>query len=140
MASLFWSFMDAVIPPPHKIPEGQRPEIAATSGGPQLEESRELSRAGSKTALERRRVRGDPNAPQDDHEVEVEDLGPDSEDEVQAQENPLDPQDLASQPTPTPQLQDQTGLEDSEAPQTSGEEESLSGLHMGDLLKVAKFY
>ena len=77
----------------------------------------------------------------------MEDLGPDSEDEVQVQGNPLDPWDLASQitvrrprPTPTPQLQDQSGLEDSEAPQTSGEEESLSSLHTGDLLEDAKFY
>ena len=37
-------------------------------------------------------------------------------------------------------LEDQSGLEDSEAPQTSGEEESQSGLHMGDLLEDAKFY
>ena len=88
-----------------------------------------------------------PNAPQDDHEVEVEDLGPDSEDEEQDQGNPLDPGDLASQitvrrprPMPIPQLQDQSGLEDSETPQTTGEEESQSGLHMGDLLKDAKFY
>ena len=87
--------MDAVIPPPHKIPEGQRPQTTATSGGPRPEESREPRRAGSKTALEWRRVRGDPNAPQDDHEVEVEDLGPDSEDEEQDQGNPLDPGDLA---------------------------------------------
>ena len=41
---------------------------------------------------------------------------------------------------PNLQSQDQSGLEDSETPQTSGEEESLSGLHMGDLLKDAKFY
>ena len=122
--------MDTVIPPPCKIPEGQKPETAATSGGSQPEESREPGRAGSKTALERRRVRGDPNAPQDDHEVEVEDLGPDSEDEEQGQRNPLDPGDLTGQitvrrprPMHTPQLQDQSGLEDSEAPQTSGEEE-----------------
>ena len=31
-------------------------------------------------------------------------------------------------------------LEDSETPQATGEEESLSGLHTGDLLKDAKFY
>ena len=138
--------MDTVIPPPHKIPEGQKPETTATSGGSQPKESREPGRAGSKTAVERRRVRGDPNAPQDDHEVEVEDLGPDSEDEEQDQGNPLVPRDLASQitvrrprPKPTPQLQDQSSLEDSETPQTTGEE-SQSGLHMGDLLKDAKFY
>ena len=60
--------MDAVIPPPHKIPEGQKPETTATSGGSQPEESREPGRAGSRTALERRRVRGDPqDTPQDDH-------------------------------------------------------------------------
>ena len=87
--------MDAVIPPPRKIPEGQKPETTATSGGSWPKESREPGRAGSKTALERRRVRGDPNAPQDDHEVEVEDLGPDSEDEEQDQGNPSDPRDLA---------------------------------------------
>ena len=71
----------------------------------------------------------------------MEDLGPESEE--QDQENPLDPGDLARQITvrrPRPQLQDQSGLEDSETPQTTGEEESLSGLHMGDLLEDAKFY
>ena len=143
MTSLFWSFIDTVIPPPRKIPEGQKPETAATSGGPRPEESREPGRAGSKTALERRRVRGDPNAPQDDHEVEVEDLGPDSEDEEQGQRNPLDPGDLAGQitvrrprPMHTPQLQDQSSLEDSLTPQTSGEEESQSGLHRGIYLKT----
>ena len=40
MASLFRSFMDAVIPPPpRKAPEGQRPRAASTSGHPQPEES-----------------------------------------------------------------------------------------------------
>ena len=33
--------MDAVIPPPRKIPEGQKPETTATSGGSRPEESRE---------------------------------------------------------------------------------------------------
>ena len=81
----------------------------------------------------------------------MENLGPDSEDEEQGQRNPMDPGDLASQitvrrprPTPRPQsqdqLQDQSGLEDSETPQTSGEEESQSGLHLGDLLEDTKFY
>ena len=146
MASLFRSFMEAMAPP-HQIPEGQRSQTTVISGGSQPKESREPRKAGSKTALEWRRVRGDPNSPQDDHEVEVEDLGPDSEDEVQYQGNPLDPGDLPSQitvrkprSTPIPQLQDQSGLEDSETPQTTGEEESLSSLHMGDLLKDAKFY
>ena len=110
-----------------------------------------LGRADSKTALEWKRVRGDPNAPQDDHEVEVEDLGPDSEDEEQGQRNPMDPGDFVSQitvrrprPTPIPQihdqLQDKSGLEDSDTTQTSGEEESQSGLHSGDLLEDAKFH
>ena len=144
MASLFQSFMEAMAPP-QQIPEGQRPQTTTTSGGPRPKESRESRMAGSKTALERRRVRGDPNAPQDDHEVE--DLGPDSEDEEQDQGNPSDPGDLVSQitvrrprPMPIPQLQDQSGLEDSEAPQTTGEEESQSGLHTGDLLEDTKFY
>ena len=90
---------------------------------------------------------GGPNAPQDDHEVEVEDLDPDSEDEEQDQGNPMDPGYLPSQttvrkprPMPIPQLQDQSGLEDSETLQTTGEEESLSSLHKGDLLEDAKFY
>ena len=143
MTSLFQSFMDAVIPPPRKIPEGQKPETTATSGGSWPEESREPGRAGSRTALERR-VRGDPqDTPQDDLEVEVEDLGSDSEEDEWGQRNPLDPGDLASQitvrrprPTHTPQPQDQSGLEDSEAPQPSGEEESQSGLHTGIYLKT----
>ena len=37
-------------------------------------------------------------------------------------------------------LQEKLGLEDSEAPETAGEEESTSSLHMGDLLEDAKFY
>ena len=80
--------MEAVAPP-HQIPEAQRPQTTATGGGPWPKESREPRKAGSKAALEWRRVRGDPNAPQDDHEVEVEDLGPDSEDEEQDQGNPI---------------------------------------------------
>ena len=88
--------MDAVIPPPPKISEGQKPKTAAASGGSRPKESREPGKADSKTALEQRRVRGDPNAPQDDLEVEVEDLGPNSEDEEQGQRNPMDLGDLAS--------------------------------------------
>ena len=79
--------------------------------------------------------------------MEVEDSSPDSEDEEQGQRNPLDTGDLAGQitvrrprPTHTPQLQDQSSLDDSEAPLTSGEEESQSSLHTGDLLEDTKFY
>ena len=62
MASLFRSFMDAVIPPPpRKAPEGQRPQTAPTSGGPQpegpnVEESRDPQQASSRADLEQRRV------------------------------------------------------------------------------------
>ena len=78
----------------------------------------------------------------------MEDLGPDSEDEEQDQRESFWILGISlrqitvwrPRPTPKPQLQDQSGLEDSETPQTTGEEESLSSLHTGDLLKDAKFY
>ena len=66
--------------------------------------------------------------------MEVEDLGPESEEDEQEQRNPLDPGDLASQITvrrprstlaPVIPMQDESGLEDSEAPETTGEEELL---------------
>ena len=79
----------------------------------------------------------------------MEDLGPESESEEQDQRNPLDPGDLARQITvrrprpthiPVIPVQDESGLEDSEAPETSGEEESTSGLCMRDIIEDAKFY
>ena len=97
--------MDAVIPPPpRKAPEGQRPWAASTSGHPQPEESkpeesREPQQASSRTDLEHRRVTNDPDVLDDDQQVEVEDLGPESEEDEQKQRNPLDPGDLASQIT-----------------------------------------
>ena len=91
----------------------------------------------SRADLEQRRVTDDPNALEDDQQVEVEDLGPESESEEQDQRNPLDPGDLARQITvrrprpthiPVIPVQDESGLENSEAPETSGEEESTSCL------------
>ena len=85
-------------------------------------------------------------------QVEVEDLGPSSDEDEQEQRNPLDPGDLASQITvrrprprltPTAPLEEDFGLEDSEAPETTGEEESegaAGGLLTGDILEDAKFY
>ena len=81
--------------------------------------------------------------------MEVEDLGSESEEDEQEQRNPLDPGDLASQitvrrprPAPVPVIppEEESALEDSEAPETTGEEESEGGLHTGDLLEDAKFY
>ena len=81
--------------------------------------------------------------------MEVEDLGPDSEEDEQEQRNPLDARDLASQITvrrprsmlvPVIPPQEESALEDSEAPETTGEEESEGGLHTGDLIEDAKFY
>ena len=70
----------------------------------------------SRAALER---------PTDDHEVEVEELGSDIEEDQQVQRNPMDSGDLATQiavrrpvPTPTPDLMDQTGPEDSRSSQS----------------------
>ena len=155
MASLFRSFMDAVIPPPpRKAPEGQRPWATSTSGHPKPEESRpEESRkpqqASSRIDLEQRRVTNDPDVLDDDQQVEVEDLGPESEEDEQEQRNPLDPGNLASQITvrrprstlaPVIPMQDKSGLEDSKAPETTGEEESTSGLLTRDLIEDAKFY
>ena len=81
--------MDAVIhPPPRKAPEGQRSQTAPTSGGPwpeesRPEESREPQQASSRTDLEQRRVTDDPGVLEDDQQVEVEDLGPESEEDEQ---------------------------------------------------------
>ena len=59
----------------------------------------------------------------------VEDLGPESEEDEQEQRNPLDPGDLASQITvrrprstlaPMIPLQEESDLEDSDAPETTG--------------------
>ena len=134
MASLFRSFMDPVIPPPpHKAPEGQRPRAASTSGRPQPEESRPKEsrdpwQASSRADLEQRWVTHDPNV-LGDQQVEVEDLGSDSEEDEQEQRNPLDPRDLASQitvrrprPAPVPVIPplEESALEDSEAPETTG--------------------
>ena len=147
--------MDAVIPPlPCKAPEGQRSQTTPTSSGLWLEESkpkesRESQQASSRKDLEQRRVTSDPSVLEGDQQVEVEDLGPESEEDEQEQRNPLDTGDLASQITvrrprsilaPVIPLQQESGLEDSEAPETTGEEESTSVLRMGDLLEDTKFY
>ena len=146
--------MDAVIPPPpKKAPEGQRPRATSTSGHPQPEESqpeetREPQQTSSRADLEQRRVTHDPNV-LGDQQVEVEDLGSECGEDEQEQRNPLDPGDLASQitvrrprPAPVPVIppQEESALEDSEAPETTGEEESEDGLLTGDLLEDAKFY
>ena len=85
--------------------------------------------------------------PADDHEVKVEELGSDIEEDQQDQRDPLDPGDLAGQIavrrpalTPTPHPIDQTGPEDSESPQSWAEEESMSSLDTGNLLEDTKFY
>ena len=97
--------MDAVIPPPpRKAPEGQRPQTAITSGGrwpeeSRPEESRKPQQVSSRADLEQRRVTDDPGVLEDDQQVEVEDLGPEIEEDEQEQRNPLDPGDLASQIT-----------------------------------------
>ena len=82
----------------------------------------------------------------------MEELGPESDGDEQEQRNPLDPGDLASQITvrrPRPRLtpmappEEDFDLEDSEAPETTGEEESegaVGGLLTGDILEDAKFY
>ena len=61
----------------------------------------------------------------DDHEVEVEELESDSEEDQRDQRNPLDPGDLVGQIavrrpalTPTPRPIDRTGPEDFESPQS----------------------
>ena len=155
MASLFRSFKDAVIPPPPtRAPEGQRPRTASRCGGPRPEESRpeetrEPQQTGSRADLEQRRVTDDPNVLERVQQVEVEDLGPESDEDEQEQRNPLDPGDLASQiavrrprpiHTPVAPLEEDSDLEYSEAPETPGEEESLGSLRTGDILEDTKFY
>ena len=112
------------------------------------EETREPQQASSRADLEQRRAARDPNV-LGDQQVEVEDLGSESEEDEQEQRNPLDPGDLASQitvrrprPAPVPVIppEEESALEDSEAPETTGEEESEGGLHTGDLLEDTKFY
>ena len=74
--------MDTVIPPPRKIPEGQRPQTTATSGG--LHGLRNLGKPGEQAPKQLWNGEGSGVAPMPHKmidEVEVEDLGPESEDE-----------------------------------------------------------
>ena len=107
---------------------------------------------GSRTDLEQQMVTDNPEVLERVGQVEVEDLGPSSDEDEQEQRNPLDPGDLASQITvrrPRPRLtptappEEDFALEDSEAPETTGEEESegaIGGLLTGDIIEDAKFY
>ena len=126
--------MDAVIPPPpRRAPEGQRPRVTSTSGRPQPEESRpeeteEPQQTGSRADLEQRRVTDDPDVLERVKQVEVEDLGPESDEDEQEQRNPLDPGNFASQIavrrprpilTPVAPLEEDSDLEYSEAPKNT---------------------
>ena len=81
-----------------------------------------------------------------DHEVEVEELGSDIEEDQQVQRNPMDPGSLADQiavrrPAPTrPPETEPLSPEDSGSLPLQVEEESIGGLVTGDLLEDAKFY
>ena len=144
-------------PPPQRAPEGRRPRSASVGSCPQAAESRpegtgESQQTGSRTDLEQRMVADNPKVLERVCQVEVEDLGPESDEDEQEQRNPLDPGDLASQITvrrPRPRLtptappEEDFDLEDSEAPETTGEEESegaVGGLLTGNILEDAKFY
>ena len=81
-----------------------------------------------------------------DHEVEVEELESDIEEDWHVQRNPMDPGSLTDQivvrrPAPIRPLE--TGPlspEDSGSLQSQVDEESLGGLVTGNLLEDAKFY
>ena len=81
-----------------------------------------------------------------DHEVEVEELGSNTEEDQQVQRNPVDPRSLADQiivRRPAPTRPPETGPlspEDSRSLQSQVDEESLGGLVTSDLLEDAKFY
>ena len=82
-----------------------------------------------------------------DHEVEVEELGSNIEEDQQVQRNPIDPGSLADQiavrrPVSTwpPETSEPLSPEDSRSLQSQVEEESIGGLVTGDLLEDAKFY
>ena len=126
--------------PVREAQELKGPRIAPSGGGPWPRRPRTECAIGlcSRAALE---------WPTDDHEVEVEELGSDIEEDQQVQRNPMDSGDLAGQitvrwpvPTPTPDSMDQTGPEDSGSSQSRVEEESMSGLVTGDLIEDTKFY
>ena len=158
MTSFFRSFLDAVMPPPpQRAPEGRRPRSASVGSRPRAVESRpegtgEPQQMGSRTDLEQQTVTDNPEVLERVGKVEVEDLGPSSDEDEQERRNPLDPGDFASQITvrrPRPRLtptappEEDLGLEDSEAPETTGEEESegaIGGLLTGDIIEDAKFY
>ena len=158
MTSFFRSFLDAVMPPPpQRAPEGRRPRSASVGSRPRAVESRpegtgEPQQTGSRTDLEQQTVTDNPEVLERVGKVEVEDLGPSSDEDEQEQRNPLDPGDFASQITvrrPRPRLtptappEEDLTLEDSETPEITGEEESegaAGGLLTGDILEDAKFY
>ena len=112
----------------------------------------EPQQTGSRTDLEQPTVVDNPEVLERVSQVEVEDLGPGSDEDEQKWRNPLDPGDFASQITvrrprprltPTAPTEEELGLEDSEAPETTGEEESegaIGGLLTGDIIEDAKFY
>ena len=89
MISFFRSFLDAVMPPlPQKAPEGQRPRSASVGSCLQAAESRpegtgEPQRTGSRTDLEQRRVTDNPEVLERVCQVEVEELGPESDEDEQ---------------------------------------------------------
>ena len=92
------SFVEVIAPgqkipsPVCQAPESKGLQTATSGGGPQPRQPRteQTSGLGSRAALEQ---------PADDREVEVEELGLDSEEDQQDQKNPLDSGDLAAQIT-----------------------------------------
>ena len=95
--------MEAIAPgrdipsPVQEAKEEKRPKTAKSGGGPGPRRPKKEQGQCSQTALERPAV---------DHEVEVEELGSDIEEDQQVQRNPMDPGSLADQivvrrPAPT---------------------------------------
>ena len=135
--------MDVVAPGcDHKSPEASGPQNPTSSGSP-------VSDLGSKSALESRRAIGDPDAtqPLDGQEILVEDLGSDSEEDMQDLRENLPPEDLTGQitvqrPAPTPVTCNTTqpGPMLPESQQLQDTEEYLSALGTSNLIEDAKFY
>ena len=88
--------MEAIAPgreipsPVRKAKESKRPKTTKSGGGPRPQRPRIEQGQCSRFALEQSAM---------DHEVEVEELGSDIEEDQQVQRNPMDPGSLADQIT-----------------------------------------
>ena len=146
----FWqSFVEAIAPGHDcRSPKLGGPQNPTSGEDPPPQESWSKPVLGSgQSALEHRRVTDDPDVTQleGDHEVLVEELGLDSEEDMWDLRNPRDSGDLASQiavrrpvPASLPPSTSQTGPVQPDTLQSIETEES--GFDADNLLLDAKFY